>query len=924
MTPPDVSVIVIGYNDAARLPRAIASVQWQTLRNLEIIVVDDASTDDTARVVAGLAASDPRIRYECLPENSGGCSAPRNRGVEVARGAWVMFCDSDDEYERHACKNLLLAAERLDADVVCGAAERVDVRTGRAKRWKPELHEREESADGLEQLPELLADTISVNKIYRRSMLVDNEIEFPLGLLFEDQLFTLQAFAAARRLAAIPQTVYRWYVDSISDEPSITQRRSEARNVESRVEVNRRIDRFLSDRGLPTVQAIKDLKFLRHDVYLYLSSTLDIDDETAQQLLDHLRPYVANANLQPVWQLRPALRVAIYHLLIDDLAGVRSAMRFVRWASVVDVPITMRDSRQMWACEHLASGRDVGGLAAREWLDVTALHLLDVPFTQRRFLHRLDDLRIDGARVRASGTTVDYDGSIAECDTVELRFAIGNAGTAVRVTGVWTGERDGRRCWQIDGVAADALGRPLDAADWGTVALAVRRGPLTNVTSTRVGDCLPALSLAWSGPSAGPDRCDLSVGDAGAIVWRAGHSSGRMPAAKSTGRIGRFLRNEVVSPLAAWLGGVLPARRVVVFDTSSLRPMNADARVVSSYLNVHHPDVPQVWVHRGRPTRVPEFAEAVERLSPRHHWLVARARWRVDDGTAAVDLRLRPRGRTAFIMDGVPIRREGLDDPSVLGSRAAIRAIRRRSRQWSTVIAPSGFGAEMARSAFGYSGDVTPAGLARLDGPLSVLQQGDDARRRLRAALDLDIERPIIIYAPAARGHGRDPHQPLIDLERWAGEIGDRVYLLVRSHPSERLEISSRWRWAVRDIGEADLIGDHLIASDLLITDYSSLVGDAALAGLPVLLFQPDHDVYVNRQHGLYVDLSALAPTTGTTADLITGVRAWLDNPLEWDRPYLERRRSFAVERCGPGDGASTARAVAALLGADATGAGAA
>ena len=51
-----------------------------------------------------------------------------------------MFCDSDDEYERHACKNLLEAAERTGADVVCGTAERVDVRTGRVRRWRPEVH----------------------------------------------------------------------------------------------------------------------------------------------------------------------------------------------------------------------------------------------------------------------------------------------------------------------------------------------------------------------------------------------------------------------------------------------------------------------------------------------------------------------------------------------------------------------------------------------------------------------------------------------------------------------------------------------------------------------------------------------------------------------------------------------------------------
>ncbi len=167
MTAPDVSVVVISYNDVARLPRAIRSVQRQTLRAIEIVVVDDASSDDTAAVVRAIAATDPRVRYERLAENSGGCSAPRNRGIELAAAPWVMFCDSDDEYERHACKNLLVTAEETGADVVCGTAERIDIRTGRTKRWRPEVHDERRVVDGLQDLPELLYDTISVNKIYR-------------------------------------------------------------------------------------------------------------------------------------------------------------------------------------------------------------------------------------------------------------------------------------------------------------------------------------------------------------------------------------------------------------------------------------------------------------------------------------------------------------------------------------------------------------------------------------------------------------------------------------------------------------------------------------------------------------------------------------------------------------------------------------
>jgi CDP-glycerol glycerophosphotransferase len=170
------------------------------------------------------------------------------------------------------------------------------------------------------------------------------------------------------------------------------------------------------------------------------------------------------------------------------------------------------------------------------------------------------------------------------------------------------------------------------------------------------------------------------------------------------------------------------------------------------------------------------------------------------------------------------------------------------------------------------------------------------------------------MYAPAARGRGRDAQPPLLDTERWAAELGERAYLLVRSHPSERFEISSRSRWAVRDIGEPTVATDFLTASDLLISDYSSLIGDASLLEVPVILFQPDRDRYVNRLHGLYVDLDRLAPVATSTSDLVELVGAWLTDLSTWQSQYAEPMRAFAADHCGPSDGSSAARAVAALL----------
>jgi glycosyltransferase involved in cell wall biosynthesis len=92
---PLVSVIIPTYNRAELLPRALDSVLAQTFDDFELIVVDDASTDDTARIVQ--AYEDERISYHCQPENRG-VSTARNRGLCEARGTYVAFLDSDDEW----------------------------------------------------------------------------------------------------------------------------------------------------------------------------------------------------------------------------------------------------------------------------------------------------------------------------------------------------------------------------------------------------------------------------------------------------------------------------------------------------------------------------------------------------------------------------------------------------------------------------------------------------------------------------------------------------------------------------------------------------------------------------------------------------------------------------------------------------------
>lgn len=111
-----VSVIIPAYNRGATIERAIESVLSQTYSNIECIIVDDCSTDNTVDVVNKTYHNDERVKCYKLDQNSGACVA-RNRGVEIARGDYVAFLDSDDRFRPEKIEKQVDALEMSDADL---------------------------------------------------------------------------------------------------------------------------------------------------------------------------------------------------------------------------------------------------------------------------------------------------------------------------------------------------------------------------------------------------------------------------------------------------------------------------------------------------------------------------------------------------------------------------------------------------------------------------------------------------------------------------------------------------------------------------------------------------------------------------------------------------------------------------------------
>lgn len=193
---PLVSVVVPVWNTEQGVERLIRELFKQTYRNLEIITIDDGSTDNSLRVLQALAKKDARLKV--LHQKNAGASAARNAGIGAASGKYVMFVDSDDEVAKNYVEKLVGRAENGEgtAIVVIGmhmkklqSGTAVDVHTAPRRKRR----EGERRADYFLEL--LIRDGrmhSSVNKIFRLKVLQDFGIKFEEGRDFaEDTKFVM-------------------------------------------------------------------------------------------------------------------------------------------------------------------------------------------------------------------------------------------------------------------------------------------------------------------------------------------------------------------------------------------------------------------------------------------------------------------------------------------------------------------------------------------------------------------------------------------------------------------------------------------------------------------------------------------------------------------------------------------------------------
>lgn len=216
-----VSLIIPVYNVEIYLERCIESVLNQTYRDLEIILVNDGSTDTSGVMCDNFSQQDKRIKV--IHQLNAGLSEARNTGLKYITGDFVMFVDSDDWLERDAVSFLLEQLQRNNADMVVGGVSRTsEVKQYSQSNIEVVLMNQEEYAKKYFKIGSQSIEYYVWNKLYRKEIVDD--ILYPSGFFAEDVPTTFQYILKSEKIVVTNKIIYNYFINPNSLTSRFTER----------------------------------------------------------------------------------------------------------------------------------------------------------------------------------------------------------------------------------------------------------------------------------------------------------------------------------------------------------------------------------------------------------------------------------------------------------------------------------------------------------------------------------------------------------------------------------------------------------------------------------------------------------------------------------------------------------------------------
>ncbi len=357
------------------------------------------------------------------------------------------------------------------------------------------------------------------------------------------------------------------------------------------------------------------------------------------------------------------------------------------------------------------------------------------------------------------------------------------------------------------------------------------------------------------------------------------------------------------------VGRVQP--RTVLFD--AWRGRYADnPRAISEELHRRDPSFRQLWVIDEHDPLVPDYVEPVVPCSWSHLAWLGRAQYVVANGGMPIYWRKQPGQRYLQTWHGSPLKKLAFDIERPQWERAKryLRHFRRDVESWDMLLSQSSFATRVQRSCFRYSGRILDSGYPRNDLLLSA--EGERARAETRARLGIEEGARVVLYAPTWRDSYVFTED--INLSAIADELGDGTVFLLRAHNHVADTVAAQPHPRVLNVSSVPDTRELLLAADVMVADYSSIIFDFALTRRPILFFVHDIEHYRDELRGMYIDLEAEAPgpMLRTVPELVEALGD-VDNGLP--ARHREAYDRFVARHTEFDDGHAAGRAVSAFFG---------
>ena len=342
MTTPRISVVVAFFNNEDDLGDCLDSIAAQTHPDLEVIMVDDGSSDHSAEIARAKAAADPR--FTLLQPGHGGPGGARNRGVERARGEYLAFVDGDDVLPANAYELLLHALERSGSDFVSGAVDRVGPKGISPSALHSLALKGRQTGTHVTRTPRLLYDVSVWNKLFRRSFWDQHQLSYPEGVVWEDLRLMTKAHVLARAVDVIPDIVYYWR-ERAQGGLSITQSRTSVANLRDRMTAMNDIDQFIAAHSTAKLLRAHQRKALKNDLWLYVQDLHKVTDAYRAEFADLVNGYLDHVSRRVLRSLPAPHKLAYYLVRIRAMPQLAELAAWLVEQPVRQVPVVRQRGR---------------------------------------------------------------------------------------------------------------------------------------------------------------------------------------------------------------------------------------------------------------------------------------------------------------------------------------------------------------------------------------------------------------------------------------------------------------------------------------------------------------------------------------------------------------------------------------------------